>query len=77
MRQRDTRGRFQAVKEDIEEGVSLAYRIIQLLPVLFLLFLLYRYFQLGDRTFSLLEESLCGRNCSCTCPLTPKAKMGL
>jgi len=43
------------------------YKLWRVLPILLLVFLLWRYFKISSRFYELLIELSCGENCRCVC----------
>ncbi len=78
MQGRDARGRFSSVKNEIEENIVTAWQMLKVVPLLFILFLLYRYFDVRGKVERFGEEITCGSGCRCTCaPNGSGTKTGL
>ncbi len=68
---RDSRGRFAGANRDEEFNFShisaIIIRFFSLVPWIIILFGVYRYFSLDEKTFDILESAVCGKNCTCLC----------
>ena len=43
------------------------YKLWRVLPVLLLIYLIWRYFKISSRFYELIIELSCGENCKCLC----------
>lgn len=66
-RQRDNRGRFVPIVEEIEHGMNLLLLIFRLIPYILLIYILSKYFKVQDIIYNQILEIACGTGCSCSC----------
>jgi C4-dicarboxylate transporter len=65
MKKRDEKGRY--ILDDIEKGVNIFYLIYKMIPIIIVLFILWKYIGISSKLESLLMELLCGSSsCQCT-----------
>ena len=63
---RDRYGRFLPAQDIIQE-VNTLWKLAKLLPYLFFLWILLRFFRVQERFFEILTEFSCGTGCKCQC----------
>ena len=70
---RDEKGRFIAdIREDAENVAGIFYSIYRLLPGIFIMFVLWKYYDLSKFFYNITDTLTCGNGCRCDC--TPIGK---
>ncbi len=78
MNKRDAKGRFIAVQEELADNLFTTWRIIKILPLLFVAYCVWRYLRVTDRLGLILLDMACGSdNCRCCCSAPGGEKNGL
>lgn len=65
---RDNQGRFQRIHNDLEDIVNVSYSLLKLIPILFISYCLWYYFDINTSFRGIVMKIMCGHNdCSCSC----------
>ncbi len=83
---RDSGGRFvrneeqtyqnEGFLQEMQGFANISYRFWRFLPLLLLLVIFWKYFQISDEIIRIMIEILCGKGCSCSCA-EPAKKSGI
>jgi hypothetical protein len=54
--------------KDLRSLLLIFYRIWRYLPILLLIWIFWKYFQVTKKVEGVILETVCGANCTCSCP---------
>ncbi len=79
MSKRDQYGRFEKeTKFDLPSAFDICSIIYKALPLILIVFILYKYLNVSSHVSKIMMEVACGLpNCTCTCPSLGITKGGL
>ena len=58
---------------EFKKSLVFLYRLWRYAPILLILWMLWKYFQIVKKAEGVLLEIICGANCTCYCKASPKA----